>query len=255
MSSSCPSSRSSFGLRTTAGASSSCAKRSSIRPCFSSRARSRLQLWASTTRAQGARVRGGRRRPGRAALAPVGGRVSYRGHVHSMATEGCRRGDASAEDSRQGATQATSARRARFADPDESGSDRPIERPSRGQYPGEGPVSSSLTLGSTRVIRARLLIPWRGVPIVDCELDTDANVAGLPTSGPATLSIATPVPSTVTGTLDPRGTGTWGPKASARLIAGEGAGISLSRGRNSTQAPAWRVRASTRRPRGVWAKR
>jgi hypothetical protein len=83
-------------------------------------------------------------------------------------------------------------------------------------------VSSSITLAGRRVVRARLLVPWRGVPIVDCELDTAGDVSGLPTSGPATLSIATPEPSSIVGTLDPRGTGTWGPKASARLVAGGG---------------------------------
>lgn len=68
------------------------------------------------------------------------------------------------------------------------------------------------------VLNVRLLIPWRGVWIAECDLDLGSD-APMPT-GKQSLTVGT---GKMIGTIDPKGTGRFGEKATARLVAG-GAG-------------------------------
>ena len=77
---------------------------------------------------------------------------------------------------------------------------------------------SAPTLNGIRALSVKLLIPWRGAWIADVQLDPD-DVMTAPSSGPATLLVAG---STLTGTIDPRGAGSFGGMASVRVVAGAG---------------------------------
>lgn len=68
--------------------------------------------------------------------------------------------------------------------------------------------------GSIPVLSARLVIPWRGVPVIDCELDP--AVLRVP-MGKVTLTLAG---SSVSATVDPRGSGQFVEFIHVRLIAG-----------------------------------
>lgn len=73
-----------------------------------------------------------------------------------------------------------------------------------------------------RVLSARILTPWKGVWLVDLDLDPGPDPSTtVPTSGSAVLTIG--ASTTLTGTLDPTMTGRFGGGVKARLVAG-GAG-------------------------------
>lgn len=74
-----------------------------------------------------------------------------------------------------------------------------------------------LLLGAISVFAIRLLIPWTGAWVAECDLDLSSDQP-LPT-GAQVLTVGT---GTLKGTIDPRGTGRFGEKASARLVAGGG---------------------------------
>lgn len=75
-----------------------------------------------------------------------------------------------------------------------------------------------ITLNGLRVVSAKMLHTEMGPWVIDCELDPDI-VSQAPTSGPASLVIGS---VTLTGTIDPMGSGTFSAKASARVVAGGG---------------------------------
>lgn len=79
-------------------------------------------------------------------------------------------------------------------------------------------MADAATLNGLRATRVRLLIPWRGAWVADVELDPD-SVSQAPTGGPATLVVGG---ATLTGTVDPRGTGSFVAGAAARVVAGAG---------------------------------
>lgn len=69
-----------------------------------------------------------------------------------------------------------------------------------------------------RVQSARVYSPWRGVWLVDCVLDlTPAQSA--PSSGQVSAVVGG---VTMTGTVDPRSSGSFGPSAHVRIAAGAG---------------------------------
>lgn len=74
------------------------------------------------------------------------------------------------------------------------------------------------TLNGLRAIAVRLFLMWRGAWIADVEIDPD-NIATVPTTGAATLLVGG---VTLTGTVDPRGSGTFSGKASVRVVGGAG---------------------------------
>jgi len=79
------------------------------------------------------------------------------------------------------------------------------------------------TTAPIQVISMRLLTPWTGVWMADLEIDADpANLP--PVSGKVAITLGSPVPIvTLTGTIDPRGSGTFGPRSILRVLGG-GAG-------------------------------
>ena len=77
---------------------------------------------------------------------------------------------------------------------------------------------SALTLNGLRAISVRLLMPWRGAWTADVQLDPD-TVSTAPTSGPATIVVGG---STLTGTIDPRGAGSFVAGAAVRVVGGAG---------------------------------
>lgn len=79
-------------------------------------------------------------------------------------------------------------------------------------------MSDAPTLNGLRVVSARLLHPWRGAWIVDATLDPD-TVTTAPTSGPASVVIGG---STLIGTIDPRGSGSFVAGAAVRVVGGAG---------------------------------
>jgi hypothetical protein len=82
-----------------------------------------------------------------------------------------------------------------------------------------------LTPGNLTVLTVRLLHPFRGVWIADCELDV-ADVAQAPASGKVTLTLtpnAELAPVTLSGTIDPRGSGAFVEFYHLRVLGG-GAG-------------------------------
>lgn len=80
---------------------------------------------------------------------------------------------------------------------------------------------SAITLNGLRVVSARILTPWRGIPLVDVDLDPDV-VATAPSSGPATLTVGVPPVVSVTGVVDPLASGAFVAAAKARLVCGHG---------------------------------
>jgi hypothetical protein len=89
-----------------------------------------------------------------------------------------------------------------------------------------------ITLNGLRVVSAKMVHPEIGPWVIDCELDPDA-VSQAPTSGPASLVIGG---VTLTGTVDPMGSGSFSTKASARVLAG-GGGWSKTVARQDFQLP------------------
>lgn len=77
-------------------------------------------------------------------------------------------------------------------------------------------MSDAPTLNGLRTVNVRLLFPWRGVWIADVELDLDDVTTQLP-SGKATLLAGG---STLLGTIDPRGSGSFATRATVRVIGG-----------------------------------
>jgi hypothetical protein len=79
-----------------------------------------------------------------------------------------------------------------------------------------------LTLNGLAVIEATLQIMWLGAWVADCELDLDTpDVDGLilQTETPVTLILGG---VTLIGTIDPRSSGTFAGKATARVVGGRG---------------------------------
>lgn len=76
--------------------------------------------------------------------------------------------------------------------------------------------------GGIRVISMRLLQPWTGVWLADLELDPEL-VALAPTSGKVAITVGQPPRVTLTGTIDPRGSGAFVEFSHLRVLGG-GAG-------------------------------
>lgn len=70
--------------------------------------------------------------------------------------------------------------------------------------------------GNVRVLSVTLLIPWLGIPTIECELDPDTLKVP---SGLVTLSIGA---QTVSGTVDPRGSGQFVEFVHVRILGGAG---------------------------------
>lgn len=79
-------------------------------------------------------------------------------------------------------------------------------------------MADAPTINGLRVVSLRLLHPWRGAWQIDADIDTD-TIAQAPTSGPATIVAGG---STLVGTVDARGSGTFVSRARARVVAGAG---------------------------------
>lgn len=79
-------------------------------------------------------------------------------------------------------------------------------------------MSATLQLNGLDAISIRFLFSWRGVWIADVEYNSD-TIPALPTSGPALLTVGTTI---VKGALDPRGTGTFASRCTARVVGGGG---------------------------------
>lgn len=75
-----------------------------------------------------------------------------------------------------------------------------------------------ITLNGLTVLSARITIPWRGVWTADLTIDT-STIPAVQTSGPAILVCGG---SVLTGTIDPRGSGTFLGLASLRIVGGRG---------------------------------
>lgn len=75
-----------------------------------------------------------------------------------------------------------------------------------------------MMLGAVPVLAIRLLIPWIGAWVAECDLDLGADDT-LP-SGAQVLIVGSTM---LQGTVDPRGTARFGEKATARVVAGAGA--------------------------------
>jgi hypothetical protein len=81
-------------------------------------------------------------------------------------------------------------------------------------------MAAPITLnGTIRVLSVKLFVLWRGAWEAECDIDPD-QVALAPTSGPAVLVVGT---TTLTGTVDPRGSGSFLTTAKARIVGGRGA--------------------------------
>jgi hypothetical protein len=80
-------------------------------------------------------------------------------------------------------------------------------------------MSSAPTLNGLRITRLRIIIPWRGVWLAECHLDPD-TVSLVPTSG--AVSLALNDTTTLTGVVDPRGSGSWVAAATVLVIGGQG---------------------------------
>lgn len=119
---------------------------------------------------------------------------------------------------------------------------------------------SAITLNGDRALSARVMIPWRGVPLIDVDVDPELvaswtatiaaaaaiDEAGTPGGVPAVLSIASLPPITITGVIDPKASGTFVAGAMVRVVGGSG-GWSKSVGSQHwpTQVPAQLVYATT----------
>jgi len=75
-----------------------------------------------------------------------------------------------------------------------------------------------LLVGTIAALAIRLIVPWKGAWIADCDLDLGADQS-LP-SGAVNLTIGS---TTLKGTVDARATARMGDKARARIVAGAGA--------------------------------
>lgn len=75
-----------------------------------------------------------------------------------------------------------------------------------------------MSVAGVRATRVRLFQFWTGAWIADCDLDAD-TAASVP-SGPVTLSVGG---QSLQGTVDARGSGSFGGKASVRVVAGAAA--------------------------------
>jgi hypothetical protein len=84
-------------------------------------------------------------------------------------------------------------------------------------------VSGDLLLNGLRVVRARIVQPYTGVPFYDLDLDPEL-IALAPTSGPAALVIGTPPDpvTTLTGVVDPLASGSFIATSRMRVVAGAG---------------------------------
>jgi hypothetical protein len=81
-----------------------------------------------------------------------------------------------------------------------------------------GPIS--LAPGPVRVVSMRLLLPFIGVWLAELELDP-AQVDLAPTSGKVTITVGEPTPIlTLTGTIDPRGSGAFVGVVRLRVLGG-----------------------------------
>src|ERR1043166_7068692 len=80
-----------------------------------------------------------------------------------------------------------------------------------------------ITLNGLRVVSLRIVTPWRGVPIVDADLDPDIVATAPNAAIPAVIVIDSPPPPiTITGVVDPLAAGTFVAGAKARVICGAG---------------------------------
>lgn len=79
-------------------------------------------------------------------------------------------------------------------------------------------MSDAPTVNGLRCVSARIIHPWRGVWMVDAQLDPDV-VQTVQTFGPASALIGG---STLTGVIDPRGSGTFVAGAAVRVLGGAG---------------------------------
>lgn len=77
-------------------------------------------------------------------------------------------------------------------------------------------MADAPTVNGLRTVSVRLLHLWRGAWICDAEIDPD-DVAQAPSSGPVTLLMGG---STLLGTVDPRGSGTFVSRAWVRIVGG-----------------------------------
>jgi len=75
------------------------------------------------------------------------------------------------------------------------------------------------TLNGIACTRVHLLLLWKGAWVADCDLDASTPAAA-PTSGPASLVVGG---VTMTGTVDPRYSGTFANRAHACVVGGAGA--------------------------------
>jgi hypothetical protein len=71
-----------------------------------------------------------------------------------------------------------------------------------------------------RVVSAKLYHFWKGAWIAEVDLDPVPSQIPVATSGAAVLTLNG---TALAGTIDPRGSGPWGPTAKAKLVAGAGA--------------------------------
>jgi hypothetical protein len=82
-----------------------------------------------------------------------------------------------------------------------------------------------LNPGNLNVLEARLLLPYLGVWIADLSLDA-ATIASAPSSGPVTIGIgpdaSTDPTTTLVGTIDPRGSGSFSSLLRMRVLGGGG---------------------------------
>ena len=82
---------------------------------------------------------------------------------------------------------------------------------------------SNITINGLRATSVRIFQPYRGVPFVDVDVDPDV-VQSVVTTGPAVIVIgAPPGPvTTITGVIDPLGSGTFVASARLRVLCGKG---------------------------------
>lgn len=84
-------------------------------------------------------------------------------------------------------------------------------------------MASAISLGALRCLSAKVVQPWQGVWFVDLVVDPD-KVTDVPLSGRQTLTIAEAggPAVTLTGTIDPKYSGTFVANGKVRLLAGAG---------------------------------
>lgn len=79
-----------------------------------------------------------------------------------------------------------------------------------------------LTLNGIRAISVKILIPWRGAWVADVTLDSEAIEAIVPILNAETPAILIIGDKILSGTIDPRGSGTFVDRATARVVGGRG---------------------------------